>query len=186
MTSRADLRDTAVQALMGATDVGARVFSPLDWDTWDGGYPVLIVRAPREEKESLGRGQPQFTVTATIQITGRIQVAANRADVQDLAAEQALERLETQVLAAVINYPPLMAMLQQFAFVRTRTGFSADGEQHLAEVIIEVGMEFYQGPEDFYRVAASPFTLARINDPAVFTDAAFAFPGLQAQAPTPQ
>jgi hypothetical protein len=183
MTTRGDVRQAVAEALIGATIAGGRVFTPLDWDTWDGDYPCAIVRAPEEEKQSLGRGPPQFTVTATIEVTFRLQVLADSADIAALKAEMLLEAVEDQVLRAVINYPPLMAALQQHPFIRIKTGFSSKGEEHLAEMVAQIGCEFYQGPEDFFPTPMVELQDVRLNDPGVFTTSP---PEVEADIPIPQ
>ncbi len=179
MTDRSDLRAETARLLVGATLVGERVYTPLDWDTFDGDLPVLIVRSPSEEKTSQGRASIGFTVVATIQITGRMEMLADSADLGALMAEEALERLEREILTAVINAPDLMAALQQIAWIRTRTKFSSEGEQHLAELVTEIGMEFYQGPEEFHPSPAMPLT-------DVVADLNPHFPGVRLDIQLPQ
>ena len=130
MTTTAELRALGVSALAGATNAGNNVFSPLDLPTWSGDYPILFVTTPDEDSESLGRnGAPQFTVTATSRVVARVE----------------------QIKVVVINYTPRMQLLQQLPYYRTRMDVKAEGEQHLGEVVVDIGLEFYQGPETFTR-----------------------------------
>lgn len=182
MTQAADLRAAAVTALTGTTNAGANVFSPLDRPTWAGDYPVIFLTTPEEQKESLGRqGAPQFTVTATLQVIARI--SKNQAQ-KDAGAAQAmvdLETLQRQIEVALINNPTLMSLLQQFAWVRTVKDVNGDSESNLGELKMEFGLEFYQGPEDFYPIPTNPLEeitidgdLANVFDPSgTYTDPAF-------------
>ncbi|MDN7998050.1 hypothetical protein QZN00_12920 [Burkholderia multivorans] len=158
MTTSMQLRDIAVQALSGATAAGANVFSPRDQATWDGEYPVIFVRVDEEDGESFGRhGPPAFTVTATLRIEARASAPGAADDAGAAQLLVALEGLREQIKAAVINYPPLMSLLSQFPFFRTRIVRQADdAHDHLGAVVVEVGMEFVQGPEDFYQPPAVP------------------------------
>lgn len=157
MTTSADLRTLAAAALKGATDAGQNVFSALDWPTWNGSYPILYLQTPVEDKESLGRnGGPQFTVTATLKVSARVQTPAQANGAGAAAAVAALEALQRQIELALINNPTLMRELQQFPFVRSEMKVSAEGEQNLGELVMDVGMEFYQGPEDFFPIATTP------------------------------
>jgi hypothetical protein len=157
MTTTAELRELAVSALGGATNAGANVFSPRDLPTWSGEYPILYVTTPDEDAESLGRnGAPQFTVTATLRVVARVEQMAAGNDQGAAAAQAALETLRDQIKVAVINYTPLMQQLQQFPFYRTRMRVDSEGEQHLGEAVVDIGLEFYQGPEDFYQTPTVP------------------------------
>ena len=60
--------------------------------------------------------------------------------------------MQRQIKSALINYPPLMARLQQFAFVRSQIQEDGEGALELAELVMDIGMEFYQGPEEFYPI----------------------------------
>ena len=92
MTTSVDLRLLAVDALKDATTAGANVYSPRDLATWDGDYPMLVVTAPQEDGQGLGRiGAPQFNVTTTLRVLGRVQRAAEE---DDLAAAKLYEDLE--------------------------------------------------------------------------------------------
>lgn len=157
MTQTADLRTTAAAALTGATDAGANVFSPLDRPTWAGDYPVIFLATPEEQKESLGRsGAPQFTVTATLRITARVQMNQAAKDAGAAQAMVELEKMQRQIEVALINNPALMSLLQQFAWVRVTKDVSGQGEGNLGELLMDFGLEFYQGPEDFYPIPSSP------------------------------
>ncbi|MBV2180893.1 MAG: ABC transporter permease [Castellaniella sp.] len=157
MTTSADLRALTVAALQNATPAGANVFSPRTWDTWAGSYPAIIVSATQEDGASFGRnGPPAFTVTATIHVSARIHVAGAQGNQDAAAAQVLLEQYREQIKAAVINYPPLMSVLQHYPFFRSALDISSDGERPIGQVDVAIGMEFVQGPEDFYPVPVVP------------------------------
>ena len=153
MTTTADLRRLTMQGLMGATNAGDRVFAARTWPIAKGDYPLIYLHSPAEDMESMGRsGAPQFTVTAVIRISARIQLknmAGNAAAAQSV---DDLEVFQQQIKSALINYPPLMARLQQFAFVRSQIQEDGEGALEMAELVMDIGMEFYQGPEEFYPI----------------------------------
>ncbi len=139
--------------LKGATAAGQRVYDPDDFPTFDGQYPVILVQATKEDRESLGRASIQFTCTATILITGRVTApgATVPQDEGATAAAAALWALKKQIEQTVINNDAIAQLgIQQYPFVRSSVGFSAAGEYHEAQLAIELGVEYYQGPEDFF------------------------------------
>ncbi|MDE3022257.1 MAG: ATP-binding protein [Pseudomonadota bacterium] len=159
MTSTAQLRTLSVAALKNAvTLAGQDVFSPRDWPTWGGSYPVILVQTPFEEKTSIGRNVPEFTVTATLKVTARVQSLAASADAGAAAAEADLEIFKNQIEVALINNPTIMPLLQQIAFVRSQMEVNAEGEQHIGELVMEFGLEFYQGPEAFNKPVTTALT----------------------------
>lgn len=174
MTQSADLRTAAQTALTGATDAGTNVFSPLDRPTWSGNYPVIFLSTPEEQKESLGRqGAPQFTATTTLQVIARVSMNQAAADAGAAQAMVELEKLQKQIEVTLINNPALMDLLQQVAFVRITKDVNGDGESNLGELKMDFGLEFYQGPEDFFPIPTSPLEtvtidgdLASVFDPA--------------------
>lgn len=151
MTTTSELRQITAEALKTGTSAGNNVFAARTWPTWNGSYPIIWLHAPEEDKDSLGRqGGPQFTVTATIRISARLQVKALPDNASAAAMILALEDMKRQIEMAVINFPPLMSKLQQFPFIRSHMREDGEGEQNIGELVMDVGMEFYQGPEDFY------------------------------------
>jgi len=166
MTTSRDLRELAVQGLLApnpvslaanATDAGANVYSPRTWATWDGKYPMLIVQTPDEDGQSWGpHGPPAFTVTTTLRITARAQATAQTNDQASAIVEEQLEALREQIKAALINYPPLMSLLQQYPFFRSTLNPSGEGQSPIGNLVIDIGMEFVQGPHDFFQPAVVP------------------------------
>lgn len=162
MTTSSELRLLAVEGLMGKTLAGTRVYSARTMATWKGEYPMLYLHSPVEDMESLGRnGGPQFTVTTTLAISARVQEKNLPRNGGAALVLLDLETIQHQIKMALINYPPLMSRLQQYPFIRSEMHESGEGELDLGELVMQIGMEFYQGPEDFYPFA--PDTLEQVN-----------------------
>lgn len=154
MTTTADLRNLAALALMGKTQAQNNIYSPRTWSTWQGDYPVIMVRAQSESGDSFGRnGAPAFTVTSVVQISARLQIPAmlNNAGAAQIEAD--LEIYREQIKSAIINNPSIMVLLQQYPYFKSTISLSDDGEEPIGEVVVEIAMEFVQGPEDFYPVS---------------------------------
>lgn len=158
MTTTNQLRALAVVALTNVTDAAHRVYSPRDQATWDGEYPVLFIRTNDESGVSFGRsGAPAFTVTSALVVEARADNPAGLQDAGAAALQVKLEALRDQIKAAVINYPPLMQELNQFSYFRTQiTAGPDESGSHLGAVLVELGLEFVQGPEDFFPVPSVP------------------------------
>jgi hypothetical protein len=142
MLYRANLRKIAVAALKSAGTMARQsVFSPQDWPTFSGNYPAILVQTPRERKESIGRGMPQFTVTTTMSVIGRL----DGTDAEYV--ETQLELLCEQIEQAILTNYDLVRLTQQFSAVDTRMEVSCEGEKHIGEVQIDFSLEFYQAFE---------------------------------------
>lgn len=165
MTCSTDVMKLAQAALTGTTDAGAKVYTQRDWPTFDGTYPVLFISEAEESGESLGRNAPQFTVVTTLGIEARVQINPDDDDAAAGDALDCLERMREQVKRALINYTPLMAILQQFSYFRSRITTDPSGDQHLGRLTFEIGCEYYQGPEDFY-----PYPLAQVDQVGIHVD----------------
>lgn len=153
----AHVRQLVISAIKGNTDAETRVYSPRDWPTSEEMYPVILVQTLIEEKQSLGRNAPQFNTITTVRITGRLQEldGENENDGAN-KAELALERLREQIERAVINSYDLTRQIQQFARVRSTIDLDSSGEGHMAQLLMELDIEYYQGPEDFYPIVGDP------------------------------
>lgn len=159
MTTSRDLRELAVQGLLvaGATAAGSNVFSPRTWATWNNTYPVLLVQTPDEDGQGWGpHGAPAFTVTTTLRITARAQAAAQANDQAAIVVEEQLEDLREQIKAALVNYPPLMSLLQQYPFFRSNLNVPGDGSEPIGQLVLDLGLEFVQGPHDFFQPPVVP------------------------------
>ncbi|ELW7390646.1 ATP-binding protein [Yersinia enterocolitica] len=151
------IRLLVIEALKNKTDAGDRVYSPRDWPTTAEMYPVILVQTPIDVKSSLGRNVPQFNTVTTVRLTGRLQELDDAAkDNGAEKAEEALEQLREQVERAVINSYELTRKIQQFFQVRSTIGVDADGEGHTAQLLMELDIEYYQGPEEFYEIDTEP------------------------------
>ncbi|MEC5343661.1 ATP-binding protein [Brenneria populi] len=148
----ADIRVLVVSAIKGKTDAEDRVYSPRDWPTSEDMYPIILVQTPMDVKDSLGRNAPQFNTVTTVRITGRLQELDGDFDDGATKAEVALETLREQIERAVINSYDLTRQTQQFMQVRSTIDIDASGEGHLAQLLMEIDIEYYQGPEDFYPI----------------------------------
>ncbi|XWJ92059.1 ATP-binding protein [Phytobacter ursingii] len=147
------IRQLVVDALTGNTAAGNRVFSPRDLPTTPDQYPILLVQTPFDHKHSQGRNTPAFTTTTTVRISGRVQEYDGETENDGaMVAELALESLREQVDRAVINSYELTLNIQQFREIRSTIDVSAEGEAHLGQLLYEIDIEYYQGPEDFYPV----------------------------------
>ncbi|CRY71293.1 putative ATP-binding protein [Yersinia pseudotuberculosis] len=149
----AQIRQLAAVALRGKTDAEDRIYLTEAWPITT--YPAILLQTPLEVKESIGRNAPQFNTITTLRISGHIQLSEGETPVT--VAASALERLCEQIQRAVINSYELTRQIQQFAKVRTTMGIytapsitATRSEPSLAEVKVELDLEYYQGPEDFF------------------------------------
>lgn len=154
---------TAIKA--GSTAAGQRVYDPLDWATTDIQYPAIKVSPSTDDMQSLMRGPPEFLVTSTLLIVGKVEATGRANDAGAQAALNAAMALARQVLVSVINQYDLTKLLQQFPFVRTQYRVSAEGEQHYAEFAMELGLEYINTEDDFF-----PVTGQEIDEVAVHGD----------------
>lgn len=163
MTTSAQLRGLFINALKGATDAGQSVYSPFDWPTAQDAYPAVLVRAPKERKRSLGRNSPLFEVTTHIEIVARTKAVAQVGDAGSAEALAAVEVIKGQIEVALINNPAVCfdpvtggQRIQQFAYVESDTETSSDGDMPLAELRMQMEVEFIQDANDFHPVPSAP------------------------------
>lgn len=165
------LLELVVQSIKEAkTDAGEFVYSPRTWPTWKGNYPSILCRALYEVKESQGPAAIEFDVTAIIRISGRAQAPALREDAGAADVETALWRLQRQIEIAVINNPIIMLLpngdgdrLKHYPKVETHNLISAETREPTGELMMDVSMQFYQGPEDFCPIPLIPLEEIQIN-----------------------
>ncbi|WP_087723399.1 ABC transporter permease [Pandoraea sp. PE-S2T-3] len=168
MTTSADIRAKFVEALKGSTDAGDLVFSPFDWPTMGGAYPCVLVRAPKERKESHGPFQPGYDVYATLQVIARTVSPALIGDEGSVVALAAAERLKAQIEVALINNPLIWnsadggALIEQFVSIDSEISSSSEGEMPTAELVMHIEVKFYQGPEDFFPIPTVPINEVQI------------------------
>lgn len=164
MTTSRDLRELSVQGLDGTTSAGRNVFSPRTWATWDRTYPMLLVQTPEEHGESWGRnGAPAFTVRTKLRVTARMQSTAGADDAAAAYVEEGLEVMREQIKAALINYQPIMRLLQQYPSFSSMINVSREGQLPIGELTLDLEMEYVQGPEDFFHPPTVPLTDVQIT-----------------------
>lgn len=150
MAARRQLR-LAVVGELKAQVAGVTIVSPGDWPTPPEKLPALLVNVPTESKQSINKGEPEFTTTASIVIQG--QVAAATAAL----AQDAIEALIYQVENAVLTGYWINAMVQQFASVQTDVEITADGSRQLAGFKMTLAGEMF---ESFDPTATPPTSSA--------------------------
>lgn len=169
MTTSADLRALFVTALKGATNAGQSVYSPFDWPTAPNSYPVILVHARKERKESLGPNTPEFNVFTTIEIIARTKSPALVGDAGSAAALAAAETLKLQIETALINNPAIWAdpnggqRIEQFTSVDSELNTNSEGAMPMAELLMTIEVKFYQGPEDFFPIPTNPLQTVDIH-----------------------
>lgn len=159
----ATIRQLVVDALREKTNAGDRVYSPRSWPTVDGDYPCILVQTPFEHKKSLGRNAPQFYTVTTVRVTGRLQEFDGDKNDGAQKAEEQLEQLREQIERAIINSYELTRQTQQYLEVRSQIDIDAGGEGHIAQLLMDFDIEYYQGPEDFYPIESVPLEGVDIN-----------------------
>jgi hypothetical protein len=140
---RTTLRASAVATLKTAnTSAGASVYSPLDWPTAPGSYPLVIVRTPRERKENAAprNGPPTFFTTVFLAVTGRVE-ATTEAD-----AESELEALSVQIEQALLTNGQFIFdnEIQQFSSVETSMDVNSESGMHYGETVVTFAIEVAQ------------------------------------------
>lgn len=151
-----DIVDAVVAALREDGITGGNVWSYRDWPTSPDELPITALDMPDEDKTYLGRAAPGFTVVADVPITVRVKAPASIDDGGALEVQQLLAVERRKVEVSIINRPSIMRLCQQIVFVRSRFNATPGGEQHFGEVVINIGFEFYQGPEDFHVITGDP------------------------------
>ena len=125
MSARRMLR-LAVVALLRAEIPGTTIVSPGDWPTPPEKLPALLINVPTETKQSINRGQPEFTTTTSIVVQG--QVVATTAE----QAQDSIEDLAYCVENAILTGYWLNRIVQQFLTVQTEVECTAEGRRQLA------------------------------------------------------
>lgn len=150
--------------LSGTTNAGARVWTPSDIPSVDGEYPALLVDMDSESAESLGNiGGPQFVVTHTLRVEGRVDAPAATDDLGAAAAYAAANTLRDQILAAIMGGAGVAALLapngpvQEFAGYRTEKSRSdATAARHYVKVIVFIDVAVRADLNDFGGVSSVP------------------------------
>ena len=139
MTTRAELRDTALAALRTASALaGIDVLGSSAVSTSGAGLPVLLVQMPAERKSSLGRGMPMFTTVVQLVVVAR--VAGSKAS----QVEADLDRIVDAVQAALLTSHGLLQIVQQFSEVETRFALTGEARALVGEAEVIVHCELFQ------------------------------------------
>ena len=155
MSSSDDILALCVAALRGKTDAASRVFAPRDLPTWDGDLPVLFVSADDEDASTISGpiGYPQFDVVTTVRVVGRVRVESEDDDAGGAQASAALGTLRDQIKRAVITGRGMMGPqgpVQAYVWFRARKEYGGQASNaHHAQVVVEIGIQHYQGADDF-------------------------------------
>jgi len=105
---------------------------------------------------------PQFNVTASIEIIARTKSPALVGDAGSAAALLAAERLKAQIETVLVNNPAIWSdpdggqRIQQFTSVESDLSTNSEGEMPMAELVLTIDVEFFQGPEDFFPIPLTP------------------------------
>ncbi|MEC9657553.1 phage tail protein [Escherichia coli] len=152
MMNTAEARKIVTCALSDVSGAGWQVYSPRTLPVQPDQYPLVIVSVQSEHKVSQGRHVPQFTTTTTLRIDGRV-LAYDCGEATESAAGvawEAAEAMKEAIERAVIGNPAVRMKFQQISSIRSHIGVDSDGEAHFGIVVLELDMEYYQGPEDFF------------------------------------
>lgn len=124
MLARRQIRLAALAALTGEHFVGVTIDSPGDWSTPPELVPAILLRAPDDRKESIGKGAPQFTSICTIEIEARVGGRTGS------AAQDAIEALCLSIEMALLTNNDLIRIINQVVSVESRTEISSEGRTH--------------------------------------------------------
>ncbi|HAX5205290.1 TPA: phage tail protein [Escherichia coli] len=147
----AEARKIVTRALSDCSGSGWKVYSPRSLPVMPDMYPLIIVSVQSEHKVSQGRHVPQFTTTTTLRIDGRVLVYDSEGEENASgAAWEEAEAMKEAIERAVIGNPDVRMKFQQISDIRAHIGVDSEGEAHFGIVVLELDMEYYQGPEDFF------------------------------------
>lgn len=143
----------------GASDAGARVYQPGDWPTQPGQMPVIKLRILREHRVSQGRsGAPAYTTTTTIRVIGEVEAYASEDNAGATMAEAACWRLKRQIEVAIVNAHDLFMRIQQIASIDSQLVLNAEGATHIAAIVMDFAVEFFEGADSFHPDDADDIT----------------------------
>ncbi|UMR99568.1 phage tail protein [Escherichia coli] len=161
----AEARKLITRELKKNTSIGERVYSPRTWPVHLTAFPVILVSAETEHKTSEGRHTPQFTTITTIRIDGRVLAYDSEKGAGDgagIAWEEA-ESLKEEIERAIIGNPAIRMKFQQIRDIRAQIAVDSDSEGNIGQVLLEMDLEYYQGPEDFYRSEFTPLQVVDVR-----------------------
>lgn len=115
----------ALQPLMTSAGVKT-IASPGVWPTPQEKLPAILVNAPTEQKQSIGKGMANFTTSASITVQGQVSKSS---------PEEALEAIDALAFAvenAVLTDYWVTRTVERFTSVQTDIEVTSDGGPHLA------------------------------------------------------
>ena len=138
------------------------IFGVRAYPTQTSQLPQVQLTLPEEEKASISRNAGnQFVVTATIPLVIRVQQPAGPKEAGAAAARGQLADIVRAIETTVIGAPSLQQQIQRVLFVRSHGRVDGTGAEIVGERVLMFGLEFYQGPEDFY--VQVPVPLAEVD-----------------------
>ena len=147
MLARRQIRLAALAALTGASFTGVTIESPGDWSTPPEALPAILLRATDDRKESITKGQPEFTTTVSIEIDARVGAT------DPSAAQDAIEAICYSIEMALMTNYALISIVNQVASVDTKMEISSDGKIHFGGARMTVNFEV---PEMFDPFETTP------------------------------
>lgn len=156
MTTSDQLGDLIQKALKGKTIAGDNVWQPRDYPATPALFPLIFVNSPKEHKQSQGPNAPAYDVATTFRLVGRVKGKAPAGALTAAAVQTALGILQRQIERAVINDYDLFQKISQITTVDSEQMITAEGEQNVGEVTMDMVLEFYQGTEDFAPIPSNP------------------------------
>jgi len=165
------LREAAAQTLIAAeTIAGRNVFTTRSLPIAADALPALYLSTFEDRGESIGRGSPAFTRTATLSIRGFVSGGTPE------AVQAALDVLAEQIEMTIMCDPSFQAKIQQVSEFATQGVVKSDQNEHLGELRILLGLEYFQSYEPagvpLSKINATIATAANLN----FATASVAFP----------
>lgn len=135
--ARRELR-LAVQAVLQALPGVTVVESPPVTATQPKQMPYVGLRCGSERKVSVEKQMPEFTTTATIEITARVSATTAA------AAQDAIEALANAIELSVLGAPSVVKLLQQVASITSTTDINGEGSAYQAETLISMDCEMFE------------------------------------------
>ena len=150
------------QAATGLASVPAgSIYGVRAYATQTSQLPQVQLTLPEEEKVSLSRvAGNQFIVTATIPLVITVEKPAGPKEAGAAAARAQLADIVRAIETTVIGAPALQRLIQRVVFVRSHARVDGSGAEIVGERVWMLGLEFYQGPEDF--VVETPVPLEEV------------------------
>lgn len=140
----------------------------------------MFLTTPQQHGEAFSNAKPlAYTVTATLRIEARASQPAMANDEGAALLLQQLEQLRDQILACVINYPPLLLQVQNIPHFDVTFPPGPDNTtDHMGSVVVEVELEFIQGACEFYQLTGTPIDLiaVTVQEPAGTVEPMFSIP----------